>query len=622
MHKQSIDEAEDSVDVLHVLLGACARQLVADDDAEAFSDWFVEAVRHLAPALIAQAVEPDQFARVLARAIYSITPLPSNAYAPRRLPAPGRNEPCFCGSGRKYKHCCERLDAGNAFPNINMLRYVLDALPVARFAELAGSRAGPEALAHAAHEWDQEGAAPRAMALLEPFFAGDGPLGERHAPLFDELMSLYLDAGKERKRQALIEAALRRGDRALQSTAWQRRAVMLADRDRHDEAMEAFRRAQQLAPDDPALGFLEVSVLTGAGNLDLARERARFWLARARRADPPLSDEMFEILREAAADPAQAMLGVGRLREPDLGQLIDLFSAAPAPAKYNLLDRSDDGTAELRPMPELAAAEARWREVFPQSKPPLTMLATGDAAAFDAAAPWLNLLQTEPLLWQSFDVLDDLAMAVNALGILGADRRIEAPLLERAVSLLRIAVQDDPGTQLPWGCVANRPALRCVFARLHAALGNDDLRRAQELSEWLVLQLNPNDNHGLRGTLARLYLAAEQPDRAIALTDRYPEDFAEVSLNRVLALFMGQRRGDALTAFSDAARKHPVALKMLLANNPRRPAGSGKYGITVGGAEEAWLYREQHINLWRDCGALEWARQARRVLPRASGPGH
>jgi tetratricopeptide (TPR) repeat protein len=152
-------------------------------------------------------------------------------------------------------------------------------------------------------------------------------------------------------------------------------------------------------------------------------------------------------------------------------------------------------------------------------------------------------------------------MAVNALGILGADRRIEAPLLERAVSLLRIAVQDDPGTQLPWGCVANRPALRCVFARLHAALGNDDLRRAQELAEWLVMQLNPNDNHGLRGTRARLYLAAEQPDRAIALTDRYPEDFAEVSLNRVLALFMGQRRGDALTAFSDAARKHPVALK-------------------------------------------------------------
>jgi uncharacterized protein YecA (UPF0149 family) len=24
----------------------------------------------------------------------------------KRVPLPGRNEPCFCGSGKKYKHCC------------------------------------------------------------------------------------------------------------------------------------------------------------------------------------------------------------------------------------------------------------------------------------------------------------------------------------------------------------------------------------------------------------------------------------------------------------------------------------------------------------------------------------
>ncbi|NUQ01453.1 MAG: SEC-C domain-containing protein, partial [Armatimonadetes bacterium] len=26
--------------------------------------------------------------------------------------APGRNDPCPCGSGRKYKHCCGRPAAG------------------------------------------------------------------------------------------------------------------------------------------------------------------------------------------------------------------------------------------------------------------------------------------------------------------------------------------------------------------------------------------------------------------------------------------------------------------------------------------------------------------------------
>jgi hypothetical protein len=27
---------------------------------------------------------------------------------------PGRNEPCHCGSGRKYKHCCLRTDEAAA----------------------------------------------------------------------------------------------------------------------------------------------------------------------------------------------------------------------------------------------------------------------------------------------------------------------------------------------------------------------------------------------------------------------------------------------------------------------------------------------------------------------------
>ncbi len=27
---------------------------------------------------------------------------------------PGRNQPCPCGSGRKYKHCCERKRSGRA----------------------------------------------------------------------------------------------------------------------------------------------------------------------------------------------------------------------------------------------------------------------------------------------------------------------------------------------------------------------------------------------------------------------------------------------------------------------------------------------------------------------------
>ena len=33
-------------------------------------------------------------------------------FAPKAIPTLGRNEPCHCGSGRKYKKCCLETDAG------------------------------------------------------------------------------------------------------------------------------------------------------------------------------------------------------------------------------------------------------------------------------------------------------------------------------------------------------------------------------------------------------------------------------------------------------------------------------------------------------------------------------
>jgi hypothetical protein len=33
-------------------------------------------------------------------------------FAPKEIPQLGRNEPCHCGSGRKYKKCCLEKDAG------------------------------------------------------------------------------------------------------------------------------------------------------------------------------------------------------------------------------------------------------------------------------------------------------------------------------------------------------------------------------------------------------------------------------------------------------------------------------------------------------------------------------
>jgi hypothetical protein len=44
---------------------------------------------------------------------------------------------------------------------------------------------------------------------------------------------------------------------------------------------------------------------------------------------------------------------------------------------------------------------------------------------------------------------------------------------------------------------------------------------------------------------------------------------------------------------------------MLLAKNPKQPRMSDQ-GLTLGGKEEAWLYRDAHHKLWQQDGALEW----------------
>ncbi len=50
-------------------------------------------------------------------------------------------------------------------------------------------------------------------------------------------------------------------------------------------------------------------------------------------------------------------------------------------------------------------------------------------------------LQREPALWNSFEVLDDLVMAVDALEVTAAIDNLLVPLAERAAELLRLLLE-------------------------------------------------------------------------------------------------------------------------------------------------------------------------------------
>jgi len=607
---------EDQIDLL---LSVAGRLLAKSGDPKEFLDWIAMAGPDLAPSLAAgwspEIGPKSHLYRALGREIYNLTPLPEHGFAPRALPRPGRNEPCACGSGRKYKHCCQLLEsAAPPLAGCNMLRYVLDALAMKRFGDLPRSRVNPDAVWDTAHQWREEGDLRRVIALLEPWFLGNDRLTGRVELMFDLLMDCYLDVGHGQKRRRLVETALARGDRAVRAAALHRRAAMLFDAGNASEAWTTLAAAQREDPENPGHAFLEFTMLAAQGDYERARERARFWSASFGRRNDPDLDELRRLLRDIVADPRAALSRLRREMVPGVERLAGLFAEAPAPdARYRL--RPVQGAIhELEPDGELARAERSWRKTFPQIKPELIATQHGDPAAWRAPDEWLALLEGTPLLWQSLDVLDDLAMALDAVAGPGKDELLET-VLERGVALLRgiVAAGGTQEPQLDWRAMANRPALRVLAHLAHYRLEGGSAAQFIPLAE-LLLALNPADNHGIRQELSRAYLDTGEPEKTCALLERYPRDiFAASSLNRALALWQCEKRAEALTVLKDAAAEIEVAVKMLLARKPAKPAVS-PIGITVGGKDEAWLYRRDCLALWEQNGALAWLGESWREI--------
>ena len=97
--------------------------------------------------------------------------------------------------------------------------------------------------------------------------------------------------------------------------------------------------------------------------------------------------------------------------------------------------------SEFVPDADLAKLEKRWQKVFPQAKPSLTEVQNDAVEVWDNAPEWLALLQKHPALWFSFDVLDDLVMAVDMVHWAGVEQRLLVPMAERAAEQLRLTLE-------------------------------------------------------------------------------------------------------------------------------------------------------------------------------------
>ena len=641
-HDQPDDDVPpEQAALMEKLMRVSARWLLADPDPHHFINRLAQEGPLRFAALLEGAEDsPDraagghtvrqaQFFRSFGWAIASAMPLPGHGFAARKLALPGRNEPCICGSLRKFKHCCAvAFEQLPAFEHEGLGAIMLTEMPRAQWAALPATRVPPRMVLDAAallHEADELRAV---CALLEPWAKLAAPWPAARAPLLDLLCDVYLDLGHPRKRERLARAMVERGDVAVQSTGWRRLSMMAADAGDTTASRQAFEYAQRLTPDEPDVALLEVTTLLGAGERERAAERATFHARRlARQPQAAAQADVIEMLERLGrgefpplpgiADGDSAFDDEGLVAAGDIAGVLDpdspfqqlqLWAEGLPPPKLRLLldGATPADLGALVPAAVLAAPLARWRKAFRLTPPSIAWGSIGpDALEVFVNERWSALLQRDPRLADSFEVLDGLVLVLDLVPLKLA-AGLQALLLGRALDLWTLLLARYPQARCEWAYLGNRPALRLLVRRVEI----DGSPRAEASMPWLqalVEVLNPHDNHGLRERLAAVYLRRGEAAAALDLCERYPDDLVGMQLLHARALLASQRLADAAAMLKQALQANVHVAALLVAR--RAPKSPDVPSYAVGSPEEAKVAVNKQHDLWRDAALQKWLRE-------------
>ena len=553
-----------------------------------------------------------------ARAVWNGLPLDAAGHKPMRMPDPCDTDECPCGSARTFADCCQHMPRIPPLTSNVLWPYVLANIqPAERDTLLAGNRVPRTALIEfAAHLLDRDRRGEVVAALEPRLLKPERYHDEEAAILLDLLCDAYgmSEKGARRKLKLLHMTTERAPRSPLRSEAWQRLATIYMDRHENERAWRAFRQAQQDHPHAEALCVLEVELLVAERRLDEARRRATFWAAALKRSGVVRSDPRIEFLQKVAADPLTALGEVAIKVEGAGRQLREWLQNVGDRAVPSYELKPCKGSFVLTPSADIVVVEREWHEVFPLEKPfSLQDQPFDNHEIWDekSESRWCGFLREHPESFDSLDILDDLATAVGRhpqADAPGLDDLLLGPLLARVETIVAHACSRSAKTPLPWVIERNRTALRSLMRRLQWRLARNERHIAVTTAEAL-LDLNPDDTHGVRFVLMNEYLRAGCDEKALALAEQYPHDIApETRFGAVLALLRLRRLHEAERALHTARSDLPKTAQYLLPSRVRRPrAAQGT--IEVGGDDQAWLYRDEMRAVWQQTpGALEWLR--------------
>jgi tetratricopeptide (TPR) repeat protein len=156
-----------------------------------------------------------------------------------------------------------------------------------------------------------------------------------------------------------------------------------------------------------------------------------------------------------------------------------------------------------------------------------------------------------------------------------------------------------------WGLVETRPYMRAKFGYAEASLYlGKTLEAIRQLED--LLELNPHDNQGARDLLAVAYLQKKRYREALALIDRYGENAAAAHYDRLLIEYsLNGMTAKLSKLYRNAKRSNPHVLPYLLGKKPV-PEAPPAY-IRLGEDSEAIDYVVTRYELWnREKRLLGW----------------
>jgi tetratricopeptide (TPR) repeat protein len=626
-------------DYIEELLQESVAEICRHEDFKRFLKWMQKKMGIHQQSLFVPAVLADNFrlATLLAVAIWNVVPLPRQGFQIKKMSFPAGNEICLCGSGKKFKHCCdidrmpfEHVDSDIVwllvFANVSpkILKDALKKNQIPLLGRIQGAIAGLE-----------EDRPKMALMFLETFFNSDSPgeTGEDGAFALTLLLDAYDVLGFAHKKIKTIEHVISTAPASpLRSEAYQRLATIRMDQDEAEEAWQLFRKAQVDTPDDFMIGLLEVQLLLAERRFDRAQERARFLIKRMKKQGVD-AEFALDFLVEVAEDPRKGSLRMEFAAVQDVGlELVDwleevagrrlpvyLFKELepkdfPEEDTEGVFQEISPGDYVLVPPKSLEKCEKKWEHFCPVEKS-ISIMGSFDEFPWqpDADYDWIDFLRRYPQSFDSLSILEDVLQLID----LHPNRWmpefaecIQVPVIKRALAIFNnISAALPQGGHLPWIVLSNRPLHHIVFKHGLELLQEGRMEEFFQVAEQ-ILTINPNDNHGVRARLVNIYLDAGRYQQALAVCAGRPDDIlAEIVYGRVLALYcLGEER-EASRAAEDAVKKLPLVAHYLLAGRVRAPKEDLDLRFS-GGLVEAYLYRIDMRSVWKASGnALKWLKK-------------